>query len=113
MKSTSLIALLIATAFTTSAFAQTPAPTGTNTPRIDQREANQQQRIANGVATGQLTAQETANVEKREAKVVHDTQVAKADGTVTKAERVKLNRELNRDSRKIYKKKHNGKKAPA
>ncbi|MES2296847.1 MAG: hypothetical protein V4582_07370 [Pseudomonadota bacterium] len=112
MKSTSLIALLLATAFAAPAFAQTPAA-GVSTPRIDQREVQQQKRIANGVETGQLTPKETLNLEKREVKVESDKQMAKADGHVTAAERSKITREQNRDSRKIHQKKHNRKAAPA
>ena len=34
--------------------------------QINQRKENQQDRIANGVASGELTAGETANIEKKE-----------------------------------------------
>ena len=102
-----------------SAFAQAPVavPTPvdpTATPRIDQRQANQQKRINQGVASGQLTPQETANLQKRESKIAADEAAAKADGKVTKAERAHLRHEENRASRAIHQKKHNGKTvAPA
>ena len=91
-------------AATGAAFAQTPA--GTATPRIDQREANQQQRIAKGVASGQLTPRETQKLEKREAHIAADTARAKSDGKVTRAERARLTREQDRASRAIHKQKH-------
>lgn len=86
------------------AFAQAPAPT---TPNLDKREAKQQKRIDQGVASGQLTARETNRLDKREAKLAADEAAAKADGKLTPAERKKLQREANRDSQAIYKKKHN------
>lgn len=79
----------------------------TNTPKLDAREANQQAGIANGAASGQLTAKETQNLEKREAKLNADEAAAKSDGKVTKKERRALEREANRDSRAIAHKKHN------
>jgi hypothetical protein len=39
------------------------------TPNLDKREANQQQRIDQGVASGQLNAKETHRLDKREAKL--------------------------------------------
>ena len=56
--------------------------------------------------SGQLTPKETANLEKREAKLQSDKQKAQADGVVTKQERAKLQHEANRDSKAIYRQKH-------
>ncbi len=83
----------------------------TATPNLDKREANQQQRIDQGVASGQLNAKETNRLQKREAKLAADEAAAKADGTVTRAERRKLQREANRDSRAIRKQKHDAQTA--
>ncbi|MEI8169069.1 MAG: hypothetical protein WCG50_05310 [Rhodoferax sp.] len=101
-----------------AAFAQTtpaPAPAvpavqttrnATATPGLDQRQANQEKRIEQGVASGQLNKKETMRLEKREAKLQADKLLAKADGKVTPQERKKLQREANRDSKAIYKQKH-------
>jgi hypothetical protein len=78
------------------------------TPNLDKREANQQQRIDQGVASGQLNAKETSRLESREAKLAADEAAAKADGKVTRAERVKLQREAHRNSRAIHRQKHDG-----
>ena len=53
------------------AVAQTGQPTAdpAQLATINQRKENQQDRIANGVQSGQLTAGETANLEKKEATV--------------------------------------------
>lgn len=80
-------------------------------PRVNQvngREANQQQRIANGVNNGKLTAGQTANLEKREANVQAREQkdMAAHNGHLTKAEQKGINRQQNRISRSIYKDKH-------
>ncbi len=84
-------------------FAQTPAP---STPKLDKREVNQQKRIDQGVASGQLNAKETNRLDKREAKLAANEAAAKSDGKVTRAERVKLQREADRDSKAIYRQKH-------
>ena len=106
MKLHTLLAAVLVTAFAVPVFAN-----NTNTPKIDKRQANQQKRIDNGVKSGELTAQETKNLEKREAKIEADKQAAKADGTVTRAERRKLQHEENGASRAIYRKKHNARTA--
>jgi len=82
-----------------------------NTPNLDKREARQQQRIDQGVASGQLNARETNRLDKREAKLAADEAAAKSDGTVTRAERRKLQREANRDSRAIHRQKHDAQTA--
>ncbi len=77
------------------------------TPRVDARERRQQKRIEQGVKSGELTPAETRRLEAREGKIKADEMQAKSDGKVTKFERRKLNREQNRESRAIYRKKHN------
>jgi hypothetical protein len=78
---------------------------------VNQREANQQKRIANGINNGSMNAHETANVERREASVQKQEQadMAKHNGHLTKAEQRQLNRRQDRISRTIYKDKHNNK----
>lgn len=76
------------------------------TPNLDKREARQQQRINQGVASGQLNAREANRLQQRESKLAADEAAAKSDGKVTRAERRKLQREADRDSRAIHKQKH-------
>jgi len=83
---------------------------GTNPPpTIQQRKRNQQDRIANGVQSGQLTAGETKNLENKEANLnKEERQMRSADnGKLTGADRAKLNRQQNRLSNDIYQDKHN------
>ena len=49
------------------AFAQ--AASALAAPRVDQREAKQQARIAQGAASGQLSAKETNRLEKQQAAI--------------------------------------------
>ena len=100
MKLKTLIAVAIATA-ALPAFAQT-----TSTPRIDQRQANQERRIEQGVKSGQLTTKEAARLEKGQARVQKMENKAVADGKVTKKERTKMEHAQDQQSRKIAREKH-------
>jgi hypothetical protein len=79
-----------------------------NAGEVDRRAARQQERIAEGMKSGQLTEKESARLEKREAKI--DGEIARDraanGGKLTPAERRKVNREQNRASRAIYRQKH-------
>ena len=105
---TSLIATTLAFA-SISAFAQAAAAPAT--PRVDQREANQQARIANGAASGQLTGKETVRLEREQAAVNKAEAHAKADGTVTRHERKRLHRMQNAASKDIHAQKHDAQTA--
>jgi len=77
--------------------------------QVDQREVNQQDRIAQGMKSGSLTAGEAAHLENNEAKI---QQQKKADmaahgGHLTKSEQNQINREQNAQSHAIYRDKHN------
>ncbi len=76
---------------------------------VDRREARQQDRIAQGVQSGQLTPGETARLERKEARIDNriDRMRAQNGGSLTPAERRSVNREQNRVSRQIYAAKHN------
>ena len=85
----------------------TPAPKPK--PTIAQRKENQQDRIANGVQSGQLTAGETANLEKKEAGINKETATDRAanGGKLTSAEKKQVNQQQNQMSKQIYADKHN------
>jgi hypothetical protein len=95
-----LVTLLIASA----AFA---AQAQTQTPRVDQRQANQDQRIDQGVASGALTQREATRLENQQGRIEKMEDKAKADGDVTKRERAKLHGAQGHASREIARKKHN------
>jgi hypothetical protein len=77
---------------------------------INQRKENQQDRIAQGVQSGQLTSHETANLENKESALNHEEHNMRAadNGHLTAGDRAALNRQQNRLSRNIYADKHNG-----
>jgi hypothetical protein len=76
---------------------------------IQDRKENQQDRIANGVQSGQLTAGETSNLEKKEAAINHEERnMRKLDnGKLTAADKAALTQQQNQLSKQIYKDKHN------
>ena len=78
-------------------------------PVVEQRKENQQNRIADGVKSGQLTAGETANLEKKEAAINKETKADRAanGGKLTPAEKAQVNRQQNQLSKQIYRDKHN------
>ena len=89
------------------AAAALPVAAQVNTPRVDQREANQQARIQQGVQSGELTSREATKLEKGQAHVQTVEDKAKADGKVTPKERARLTKAQDKQSHKIYRKKHN------
>lgn len=76
---------------------------------VGQRRENQQDRIAQGVKSGQLTAGETAKLENQERGINQQVRADRAanGGKLTAGEKAQVNREQNRESRNIYNKKHN------
>jgi hypothetical protein len=103
---------------TQSSSSPAPAQSSSSTPAakpdpsIAQRKENQQDRIANGVKSGQLTAGETANLENKEAAINGEEKADKAanGGKLTGAERQQINRQQNQTSKQIYDDKHNAAK---
>jgi len=78
-------------------------------PVVHQRKEKQQERIGNGVQSGQLTAGETANLEHKEAAINHETRVDRAanGGKLTSSEKQQINQQQNHVSSQIYRDKHN------
>lgn len=76
---------------------------------VDRRENRQQDRIGQGVQSGQLTPGETARLEHQEQRIDNQVKAERAanGGHLTAAERAQVNREQNRESRRIYAAKHN------
>lgn len=81
------------------------------TPGIDQRQANQEKRIDQGIASGELNKRETRRLEKEQVVINKAEDKAKADGTVTKKERARLHRMQNHASRDIRHQKHDAQTA--
>ncbi len=88
--------------------AQTPTP-GRNDYNINQRKNDQQQRIANGVNSGQMTARETGHVEHQEVGINREERGMRAqdNGHLTSQDRRTIHHQQNQESRRIYCDKHN------
>lgn len=103
-----LAAISMLGALAIPAAAQNVAPANnTRTPVVNRRQVRQQQRIKQGVRSGELTPAETRRLEREQGRIQANKLNAKADGSVTPQERARLQREQNRASRDIYRLKHN------
>jgi hypothetical protein len=93
----------LCTLLTGAAFAQVTGQT------IQERKADQQGRIAQGVRSGELTHGETRNLERREASVNREEHAMRRvdGGHLTAQDKAALTRRQNSISRSIYKDKHN------
>jgi len=72
-----------------------------------QRNANQQQRIANGLKSGALTNREAGSLERGQAHAERREANAARDGHVGAAEQLRTQRSENRQSNRIYNEKNN------
>jgi|ERR1700674_3057695 ketol-acid reductoisomerase len=100
---------VVAQSTSTTAQSSTAALTPVTGESIQDRKENQQDRIAQGIRSGQLTAGEAAHLEHNQAKI---NQEVRADrqangGKLTAQEKAQVNRQQNRQSRQIYRDKHN------
>jgi K+-transporting ATPase A subunit len=101
------LCLTFALTIAVGAQTETTSQPGTRTPGVKTRQKIQAKRIRHGVRNKELTARETASVMKGAKEIREDKREAKADGTVTGAERREIHQDMNQNSRKIYRKKHN------
>lgn len=74
---------------------------------INSRQDRQDQRIRQGVGSGELTRRETRRLAAQEARIrVDEAYARRSGGEFTAGERARIQRELNRASRNIYRQKH-------
>lgn len=73
---------------------------------IDQRQTNQEKRIDQGAASGQLTEREASRLNKQPEHINKMEDKAESDGVVTKRERAKVEHAQDRASRHIAREKH-------
>jgi hypothetical protein len=107
LKNSWLSAALVMLAMPVVTQSATPDPAPKS--EVGQRQENQQDRIAQGVKSGQLTAGETAHLEKNQARINKEVRNDRAanGGKLTAQEKAKVNQQQNRQSRQIYRDKHN------
>ena len=77
------------------------------TPRVDRREWRQHVRIQRGVTRGDLTRREARQLRMGERHIRRMEWRARADGRVSARERLRLNRALDRQGRRIWWMRHN------
>ena len=106
-KSIAIALLITAMLFSAAVLTQARNLTGQQTPGIDRRERRQSNRIRSGVNNGSLTRREARRLSAQQARIRAHERRARADGRVTARERISLQRQENRASRNIYRKKHN------
>ncbi len=85
----------------TSAFAAGPAAN-----EVVSRDVNQQQRIEQGLKSGELTTREAGRLEHEEARIDRVESRDLRDGSLSPAETARINAMQNRASRDIYRQKH-------
>jgi len=91
----------------TSSMAQT-VPDHPRVNEVNQRLDNQQARINQGLANGTMTGKQAARDEAHDANIAKRESVdeAKHNGHLTKGEQQRLNKSLNKNSRRISNQKH-------
>jgi len=93
--------------------AQTGNPNSASSQRMQtevQRNANQEQRIENGIKDGSLTNREAANLERGQARVDRKEANAAANGHVGAGEQQSIQTAENHQSKRIHREKHNERK---
>ena len=80
---------------------------------INHRQENQQDRIGQGVTSGELTAREAARLERGEVRINREEKRFRKSGDgLTLKERAKLERDLNKESQHIHNQKHDNQDIP-
>ena len=81
-------------------------PADVRDPGVNQRQANQTDRIAQGVKSGELTHDEAQELRTERRDIRGLEQTYKSDGELTRDERQELHQQLDQQSREIYQEKH-------
>src|SRR5512143_3370775 len=81
---------------------------GPRTDEVVDRDVNQQERIEQGLQSGQLSTREAGQLERQETRLDRTEARDLKDGKLSPQEQVRINRMQNRTSRSIARDKHNG-----
>lgn len=105
--SAALAAMILPAAAQTATPAPAP-PTQQKPTTLQQRDKNQQNRIANGIQNGSLTPNEASHIEGQERRLNNEVKDMRQDngGKLTPAEKAKVTNQDNHLSREIYNQKH-------
>jgi hypothetical protein len=96
------VVILATSLLSTAAWADTPAE------QDQQRDVNQQQRIEQGLKSGELSTKEAGQLERDEQHVDRMEARDLRNGSISPAEQARLNAAENKSSAAIYNGKHNG-----
>ncbi|MGH8179239.1 MAG: hypothetical protein ACREV5_23530 [Steroidobacter sp.] len=88
------------------------APAVVRDPGVNQRQANQTGRIAQGVASGELTKIEAQGLRTERHDIRELEQDYKSDGALTRDERQNLHQQLNQQGKEIQEEKHDEEARP-
>ena len=105
-------AVAIGLGFATGAIAQTTPATSTPTTRPHNvasetgRDVGQQERIEQGLQSGQLSSGEARKLEAGESRIDKTEQRDLRNGSLSASERAQIQREQNRESKAVYNQKH-------
>jgi len=105
-------AIAIGLGFGTGALAQTAPPSSTpilqphNAASETGRDVDQQQRIEQGLQSGQLTSGEARKLEAGESRIDKTEQRDLRNGSLSASERAQIQRQQNRESNAVYNQKH-------
>lgn len=83
-----------------------PAQAHPRDPGVNARQHHQQQRIGQGVRSGELTRSEMRRLEREQRHIRQEERRYQSDGVLTTAERRDLQHDMNVASRHIYREKH-------
>jgi len=81
---------------------------GPRTDEVVDRDVNQQERIEQGLQSGQLNTREAGQLERQETRIDRTEARDLKDGKLSPQEQARINRMQNRTSRDIARDKHNG-----
>ena len=84
-----------------------PGPPVRDYESVNARQREQQQRIREGLRSGELTRREAGRLEAEESRIRrNEAQARRSGGQFTPRERARIERQLNHSSRDIYRQKH-------
>ncbi|MEA3470269.1 MAG: hypothetical protein U9R24_00965 [Thermodesulfobacteriota bacterium] len=75
--------------------------------RIGKRQFNQQKRICQGIKSGELSRPEVRTLERKQRRIQRHKRIAWSDGTLTRKERICLDKHQDSASRRIGRMKNN------
>lgn len=81
-------------------------------PGVNHRQHHQNERIRQGVRSGELTRAEVRGLNEQRREIRQEERAYKADGHLTKAERRDLHQDMNALSKDIHHEKHDAEKRP-